>query len=179
MCWPIQFTRAPALRARSITRLAEASSSNPMTRIGWLLRNWLSSPSMTSSLLSSGCSCSWLLAIRAPCTKADFWAPGPTNANTGRSAPLPGAACTPPRDGSVAPMVKPARLPSAMPFRTERRSTFMTISSRLLDQGQVRYVLGHLGDGFIIDVRRRKCRHGIEAVAYDRLDISLRETTPP
>src|SRR5690554_3046242 len=128
---------------------------------------------MKPRLVSTCCNCGWPPAARTPCTNAEFWAPCPTSASSGRPELSPGAACGPAMDGSAAPMVSPARLPRAMPLRTKRRSTLMTVSSRLLYQRQGPNVLGHLGDGFIIDIGCRECGHGIEAIAHDGLYIGL------
>src|SRR5690606_28269319 len=178
MCWPTQFTRAPALRAWSITNAAVASSSRPMMCIGLPLRNCMSSCCMTLRLESIFCSCMGLPLARTPSTKAESAVSRPTSATTGRLPALaPGAPETPASDGNEAPMVSPARLPQAIPLSTKRRSTLMMASSGLLNQRQGCDVLGHLGDGFIIDIRCGECRHGIEAVAHDVLDISLRQTT--
>src|SRR5690606_10542764 len=178
MCWPTQFTQAPALRAWSITNAAVASSSRPMMCIGLPLRNCMSSCCMTLRLESIFCSCMGLPLARPPSTKAQSAVSRPTRASTGRRpAPAPGAPETPASEGNEAPMVSPARLPQAIPLSTKRRSTLMMASSGLLYQRQGCDVLGHLGDGFIIDVGIGKGRHGVEAVAHDGLDIGLRQAT--
>src|SRR5690606_1952907 len=78
------------------------------------------------------------------------------------------------------PAARLTLLPKAMPLSTNRRLMLMAGSSRLIrrDRRQAGQIFGYPDNGFVVDKRSWKGRHGVEAVADENFKIRLRQAAP-